>query len=81
LQSAVELKVPIRKAELARAVCDYIREDSTSRITLKTLGAKFGVSPFHLQRTFTEVMGMSPREYLEEFRVSNLRRHLARGSL
>lgn len=79
MQSAVELRVPIRKAELARAVCDYIRENSTSRITLKTLGAKFGVSPFHLQRTFTEVMGMSPREYLEEFRVSNLRRHLARG--
>ncbi|HKT22554.1 MAG TPA: methylated-DNA--[protein]-cysteine S-methyltransferase, partial [Nitrososphaerales archaeon] len=32
-----------------------------------------------LQRVFTEVMGMSPREYLEESRLSNLRRHLARG--
>lgn len=72
-------KSPTRKAELVTGVCDYIRENSTSRITLKTLGAKFGVSPFHLQRTFSEVMGMSPREYLEEFRLSDLRRHLAKG--
>ena len=78
MQSALA-KSPTKKAELVTGVCDYIRENSTSRITLKTLGTKFGVSPFHLQRTFSEVMGMSPREYLEEFRLSDLRRHLAKG--
>ena len=64
---------------MVKQVCDYIRENSTGRITLKSLGASFGVSPFHLQRIFTEVMGMSPREYLEEFRVSRLREHLSKG--
>lgn len=76
---SVLVKTPTKKAELVKGVCDYIRENSTARVTLKTLGTKFGVSPFYLQRTFAEVMGMSPREYMEEFRLSNLRRRLARG--
>lgn len=79
MQSAIELKGPAKRAELVKNVCDYIRANSTSRITLKSLGAAFGVSPFHLQRVFTGVMGMSPREYMEEFRLSNLRRKLAKG--
>ncbi|MDG6985624.1 MAG: methylated-DNA--[protein]-cysteine S-methyltransferase [Nitrososphaerota archaeon] len=80
MQRAVALqRGPTKKAEMVKQVCDYIRENSTGRITLKSLGASFGVSPFHLQRIFTEVMGMSPREYLEEFRVSRLREHLSKG--
>ena len=68
-----------RNAELARRVCDYLRENSSSKITLTSLGAEFGVSPFHLQRTFTDVMGMSPREYLSECRLNELRSRLAKG--
>ncbi len=79
MQSAVEVRTPIRKAELVKDVCDYIRENSTTHVTLKSLGVRFRISPFHLQKIFTEVMGMSPREYLEEFRLSNLRRELAKG--
>ena len=80
MQRAVDHeKGPTKKAELVKQVCDYIRENSTDRITLKSLGASFGVSPFHLQRIFTEVMGMSPREYLEEFRISRLRERLLQG--
>ena len=60
-------------------MCDYIRENSASRITLRSLGERFGLSPFHLQRVFTEVMGISPRRYLEECRLSELRSRLARG--
>ncbi len=69
----------LKKAELVRKVCDYIRENSTSRITLRSLGGHFGLSPFHLQRIFSEVMGVSPRRYLEECRLSDLRLRLARG--
>ena len=68
-----------RKTELVKGVCDYIKENSTSRITLGSLGARFGVSPFHLQRVFTEVMGISPRRYLEEYRLTELRAHLSKG--
>jgi AraC family transcriptional regulator of adaptative response/methylated-DNA-[protein]-cysteine methyltransferase len=68
-----------RKTELVKRVCDYIRKNSTSRITLQSLGREFGISPFHLQRIFSEVMGISPRRYLEECRLNNLRLRLARG--
>lgn len=67
------------KTELVRLVCNYIRENSPSRVTLRGLGAEFGLSPYHLQRTFTEVMGISPRRYLEECRLASLRGGLRRG--
>jgi AraC family transcriptional regulator of adaptative response/methylated-DNA-[protein]-cysteine methyltransferase len=68
-----------RNAELVRRVCDHIRGNSVSKITLQSLGEWFGISPFHLQRVFTEVMGMSPRKYLEECRLQDLRSRLAKG--
>jgi AraC family transcriptional regulator of adaptative response/methylated-DNA-[protein]-cysteine methyltransferase len=46
------------------------------RITLAALADELGVSAFHLQRTFTRVMGVSPRAYLEARRVGRLRRAL-----
>ena len=67
------------RAELVKRVCDYIRANSSSRVTLQSLGAQFEISPFHLQRVFSDVMGMSPRRYLEECRLSDLRSRLAKG--
>lgn len=78
MQSLAARQSP-RKTELVEEICDYVRENSTARITLGKLGARFRMSPFRLQRVFTEVMGMSPREYLEEYRLSDLRSRLARG--
>lgn len=79
MQRSISVTRGTRRAELVRGVCEYIRENSASRITLRSLGDRFGLSPFHLQRTFTEVMGMSPREYLAECRLNDLRSRLARG--
>ena len=76
---ASEPKGSSKNTELVRRVCDYIRENSTSRITLGSLGERFGMSPFHLQRVFSDVMGMSPRRYLEECRLHHLRSRLAKG--
>ena len=74
-----ESKGSSRNAELVGRICDFIRENSTSKITLRSLSERFSVSPFHLQRVFTEVMGMSPRKYLEECRLHHLRTRLAKG--
>jgi AraC family transcriptional regulator of adaptative response/methylated-DNA-[protein]-cysteine methyltransferase len=80
LQRSVSVpKGSTRNAELVRSVCDYIRENSASKVTLRDLGTRFGISPFHLQRVFSDVMGMSPRKYLEEYRLSELRHRLAKG--
>ena len=79
MQRTVSVAKGSRRAELVKAVCDYIRENSASRITLSSLGERFGLSPFHLQRVFAEVMGMSPREYVAECRLNDLRSRLVKG--
>jgi len=80
LQRAMnDTRASAKNAELVRSVCDYIRANSTLKITLAGLGDRFGMSPYHLQRVFSDVMDMSPRKYLEECRLSDLRARLARG--
>ncbi len=68
-----------KRLKLVNDVCDYIRRDPAARITLGDLGKRFGVSPYHLQRVFVEVMGISPRKYVEECRVGILKLRLANG--
>jgi AraC family transcriptional regulator of adaptative response/methylated-DNA-[protein]-cysteine methyltransferase len=46
------------------------------RVTLGALAAAVGSSPSHLQRRFTEVLGISPRELSEARRFDLLRRAL-----
>ncbi|HUI86256.1 MAG TPA: methylated-DNA--[protein]-cysteine S-methyltransferase [Nitrososphaerales archaeon] len=65
--------------ELVRRVCDYIQAESSGKITLAGLGARFGVSPYHLQRTFKGVVGVSPRRYIEEMRINDLKSRLRKG--
>ena len=79
MQRAVSEATGTKNAELVKRVCDYLRGNSASKITLASLGQRFGVSPFHLQRVFTDVMGMSPRAYLAECRLNDLRSRLAKG--
>lgn len=65
--------------KLVDDVCAYIKENPAERITLSELGNRFSVSPYHLQRVFVDVMGISPRKYVEECRVGILKLRLARG--
>lgn len=67
------------KENLVKEICDYIRENLDSKVTLSTLGERFRISPYRLQRMFVEVMGISPRKYLEENRVGVLKLRLAKG--
>ncbi len=75
----VSTDTAVRHLELVKKVCGHIRENPTARTTLADLGRAFGVSPYHLQRMFMEVMGISPRRYLEECRVTLLKVKLAKG--
>ncbi len=72
-------RVPAERTELVKSVCDHLRRDPSAKASLADLGRRFGVSPFHLQRTFMDVMGVSPREYLEKCRVGVLKLRLSRG--
>jgi AraC family transcriptional regulator of adaptative response/methylated-DNA-[protein]-cysteine methyltransferase len=71
--------VRVRHLELVEKVCTYVQSDFAGKLTLSALGSHFGVSPYHLQRTFKEVMGVSPRKYVEEYRINKLKMYLRKG--
>ncbi len=79
MESAVLSDYSGRHHELVDRVCAYIKADPARKATLADLGARFGISPFSLQRTFVEVMGISPKRYLEECRVTIFKLRLSRG--
>ena len=47
--------------------------------TLARLGTEVGLSPWHLQRVFKRVLGVSPREWVEARRVERLKTGLREG--
>ena len=62
--------------ERARA---HIETHPDETLTLAALAAAVGVSPFHLQRTFKRLIGVSPREYQGALRVTRLKSRLRSG--
>jgi AraC family transcriptional regulator of adaptative response/methylated-DNA-[protein]-cysteine methyltransferase len=70
---------PDPQVELARQVCRYIEANLEARLTLETLGERFGLSPNHLQRVFKQVVGVSPQAYTEARRMDRIRAALGEG--
>src|ERR1700730_6712402 len=65
--------------DLAERVRRYIDTRVDEPLPLARLAREAGVSPAHLQRTFTRVMGLSPRQYQEQHRVGALKSALRDG--
>ncbi len=65
--------------ELVQEVCAYIEENIECAPTLAEIGAHFHMSHFHLQRIFKRVLGISPRQYAEGYRLENLKCLLREG--
>jgi len=61
-----------------RKLCRYIREHAAESLTLERLSEVAGLSPTHLQRVFTESIGVSPKVYAEACRLQTLRGLLRR---
>ncbi|MBO5481143.1 MAG: helix-turn-helix transcriptional regulator [Clostridia bacterium] len=60
-----------RENRLIQKAISYLNQNYQKQITLKELGKITGYSPNHLQRIFTDVMGLSPQAYLEKIRMDN----------
>jgi AraC family transcriptional regulator of adaptative response/methylated-DNA-[protein]-cysteine methyltransferase len=65
--------------EQARRICRHIESNLDRNLTLEALGQEFHTSPYHLQRTFKQVVGVSPQQYLEACRMGRLRASLKAG--
>ena len=57
----------------------YMDAHPEGPLTLKTLSERFGVSPYHLQKSFKRIMGVTPRQYAEGARLNKLKEQLRRG--
>jgi AraC family transcriptional regulator, regulatory protein of adaptative response / methylated-DNA-[protein]-cysteine methyltransferase len=67
------------RSELVQRICQYINSNLDEKLTLANLSQQAGLSPFHFQRTFKRVLGISPRQYIETRRLEKLKRSLNRG--
>ncbi len=67
------------QADMAERVCRLIEANQGESLTLTELSKTIGVSPFHLQRTFKSIMGVSPSEYADACRVNNFKRSVRNG--
>ncbi len=65
--------------ELIKSICRYIEQHLDEPITLAQMGAEFHLSPFHLQRTFKAVLGITPKEYANSRRMAGFRQNLKAG--
>ena len=67
------------KLQWVKAVCRYIEQHLDEPMTLARLGSQFRQSPFHLQRTFKSVLGITPKAYADSCRVRQLKSNLRAG--
>jgi AraC family transcriptional regulator, regulatory protein of adaptative response / methylated-DNA-[protein]-cysteine methyltransferase len=69
-----------RELAIVNRACAALDTDPQRRLTLTQLSEIVHVSPFHLQRLFKRVVGVSPRQYQAAQRGAALRDALQRGS-
>ena len=67
------------QAELVRRVCSEIESSDEGAPSLKILAKRSGLSAAHLQRTFRQAMGITPRQYAEALRVARFKSELRKG--
>ena len=72
------------QSALVRAICRYIEQHIVDqhiedRLTLNLLAKEFRRSPFHLQRTFKSVLGVSPNAYMDACRLRQVKQNLQAG--
>jgi AraC family transcriptional regulator of adaptative response/methylated-DNA-[protein]-cysteine methyltransferase len=80
--------LPPRQLAAVQRACRYIErrlaqdegDAEPGPITLAELGRHCAMSPWHLQRLFKQVMGLTPRQYADAHRVGRFRAGLQQGA-
>jgi AraC family transcriptional regulator, regulatory protein of adaptative response / methylated-DNA-[protein]-cysteine methyltransferase len=66
-------------SERIRQAAEYIRANCDRALPLNALSRKAGLSPFHFQRSFKSMLGLTPRQYQEACRVRVFKQELRHG--
>jgi AraC family transcriptional regulator of adaptative response/methylated-DNA-[protein]-cysteine methyltransferase len=70
---------PDPQLEMVRETCRILQESPEPSPTLSQLGHQVGCSPYHLQRVFKRITGLTPRQYADAHRWKNLKANLKNG--
>ena len=65
-----------RLAQRMRDVCDFVTRDPARKHTLRALAARAAMSPFHFQRSFKRIVGVTPKEFIDGERLRSLKSKL-----
>jgi len=66
------------KIEMVLRACELM--DTDDQLSLEDLGAELDLSPSHFQRTFKEIVGISPKKYSEAKRFERFKNEIKEGS-
>lgn len=66
------------RLQLVQKICDYLHThlEDADKLTLAELGATFHYDPQTIQKTFKEILEMTPRQYAEKLRLDHLKDYL-----
>jgi AraC family transcriptional regulator of adaptative response/methylated-DNA-[protein]-cysteine methyltransferase len=65
--------------ELVKRACRIIEAQTEGTLSLDTLGKRLKVSPHHLQRTFKNITGVTPRQYAAAHRLEQFKSGIKEG--
>jgi len=65
---------------MVQRVCRLLERNPDETLSLENLGNDVGLSPFHVQRTFKNLMGITPREYAEAIRTDRFKSRVRGGA-
>ena len=68
------------QVEMVRRACLYIQNHFHESPTLYDLSLHTGVSPYHLQRVFKRIAGITPRQYAEATRLDQFKTGVKKGA-
>ncbi|MEC0014328.1 bifunctional transcriptional activator/DNA repair enzyme AdaA, partial [Bacillus cereus] len=68
--------ITLPNEEWVEQIKDYIEKHYDKSLTLDMLAGMCHGSPFHLQRTFKRIIGLTPIEYIQQFRILKATKYL-----
>ncbi|HZI49545.1 MAG TPA: bifunctional DNA-binding transcriptional regulator/O6-methylguanine-DNA methyltransferase Ada [Pyrinomonadaceae bacterium] len=68
------------QVELVRRLCHIIDEHDNDSVTLDGLSSMVGVNSHHLQRTFKQIMAITPRQYSDSRKLDRFKAGVKQGA-